>query len=60
VGARSLDVLAQELTAIGRGRLLRIIAACDLNPAHEDLSQLSDTQLITLIVRGVQARVSTK
>jgi hypothetical protein len=54
VGSRSLDILAQELRALGRARLLNIIVAYDLNPGEEDLQQLSDAQLITLIVVAVE------
>lgn len=54
VGSRSLDILAQELGALGRARLLNIIAAHDLNPLGEDLRTLTDAQLITFIVTAVE------
>jgi hypothetical protein len=57
VGGRSLDILAQELGALGRGRLLNIIAAYHLNPAHDDLSTLSEQQLIQWIVTAVESRL---
>ncbi len=57
VGSRSLDILAQELRALGRARLLNIIAAYDLNSGGPDLQQFTDAQLITLIVVAVEARL---
>jgi hypothetical protein len=54
VGSRSLDVLAQELGALGRARLLNIIAAYELNPAREDLAWMTDAQLIMFIVKAVE------
>lgn len=54
VGSKSLDVLAQELGALGRPRLLNIIAAYDLNPRGEELQAMSDAQLITFIVVSVE------
>jgi hypothetical protein len=57
VGSHSLDILAQELRALGRARLLNIIAAYDLNSGGPDLQQFTDAQLITLIVVGVEARL---
>jgi hypothetical protein len=54
VGARSLDILAQELRALGRARLLNIIAAYELNRGDQDLDHLSDAQLITFIVVAVE------
>ena len=38
IGARNLDVLRQELTALNRPRLLNIIDAYDLNPAQRGRS----------------------
>ena len=58
VGARSLDVLAQELGALGRARLLNIIAAYDLNPLGRDLSAMSEMALIGTIVAEVDRRQS--
>jgi hypothetical protein len=58
IGARNLDILAQELGALGRARLLHIVAAYDLNPAHEDLSWMTDAQLIRFITTTVDVRLS--
>ena len=55
VGSRSLDILRQELHALGRARLLNIIAAYELNRAGEALETFSDAQLITFIVTAVDA-----
>jgi hypothetical protein len=57
VGSRSLDILAQELRALGRARLLNIIAAYNLNSGGTDLRQFTDAQLITRIVLAVEARL---
>ena len=57
VGSHSLDILAQELRALGRARLLNIIAAYDLNSGGPDPQQFTDAQLITLIVVAVEARL---
>ena len=57
VGARSLDVLRQELGALNRPRLLNIITAFDLNPAGEDLSWMTDAQLAHFIVVAVETRL---
>jgi len=57
VGARNLDILRQELTALNRPRLLNIIAAYDLNPAGEDIGWLSDAQLVHFIVVAVDAQL---
>lgn len=57
VGERSLDILAQELGAIGRARLLHIIAAYHLSSQAGDVSRMSDAELITLIVTRVEARL---
>jgi len=56
VGARSLDILGQELRALGRGRVLQIIAAYDLNPNNHDLSRMNDEQLVRLAVGSVGLR----
>ena len=53
IGSRSLDVLRQELYAIGRPRLLNIIAAYDLNPRGEDLQAFTDAQLVAFIVAAI-------
>lgn len=60
VGSKSLDVLAQELRAIGRARLLNIIAAYHLNPGNADVQQLSDMQLISFIVAAVEAALTQR
>ena len=57
VGARSLDVLGQELNALGRARLVNIIAAYDLNPAGGDLTWMSDAQLARFIVVAVETQL---
>ena len=57
VGENSLDILAQELGALGRARLLHIIAAYYLASPGVDLSRMSDEELITLIVTQVEARL---
>lgn len=57
IGGRSLDILRQELSAVGRPRLRNIIAAYDLNPRGEDLEWMSDAQLITFIVTATEARI---
>ena len=49
------EILPQELRALGRARLLSIIAAYDLNREDADLQRLGDSQLIRLIVAGVEA-----
>lgn len=58
VGARSLDVLRQELRALNRPRLLNIIAAYDLNPGGEDLAWMTDAQLAHFIVVAVDAQLA--
>lgn len=55
VGSHSLDILHQELRALGRARLLNMIAAYEMNPRGHDLQQLTDTQLIKRIVVAVEA-----
>jgi hypothetical protein len=54
----SLYVLAQELRALNRPRLLNIIAAYDLNPGGEDVSWMSDAQLARFIVVAVETQVA--
>jgi hypothetical protein len=56
VGSKSLDILRQELGALTRPRLLNIIAAFGLN-ANEDVSWMSDAQLVHFIVVAVDARL---
>ena len=60
VGSKSLDVLAQELHAIGRARLVNIIAAYHLNPGNADLQKLSDTQLVSFIVAAVDTALAQR
>jgi hypothetical protein len=55
VGSHSLDILDQELRALGRARLLNMIVVYELNPKGTDLQTLTDEELITLIVAGVKA-----
>jgi hypothetical protein len=57
IGARNLDVLRQELTALNRPRLLNIINAYDLNPAREDVSWMTDHQLVHFIVVAVDIQL---
>ncbi len=57
VGGRSLDILRQELTALNRPRLLNIISAFGLNPGREDLTWMSDLQLVTFIVTATEAQL---
>jgi hypothetical protein len=58
IGGRSLDVLRQELGALNRPRLLNIIAAYDLNPRGEDVSWMTDAQLVTFIVTATEVQLS--
>lgn len=60
VGVRSLDVLRQELGALNRPRLENIIAAYDLNAGGESLNWMSDAQLVSFIVTGVDARLRAR
>ena len=60
IGARSLDVLRQELSALNRPRLRNIIEAYDLTPAGEDLAWMSDHQLETFIVTAVEAQFAQR
>jgi hypothetical protein len=57
VGSRSLDILTQELRALGRGRVVQIIAAYDLNPNNHDLARMNDEALIRLAVGSVGSRL---
>lgn len=57
IGGRSLDVLRQELGALNRPRLLNIITAYDLNPGGEDVSWMTDHQLVHFIVTAVDAQM---
>lgn len=60
IGARSLDVLKQELGALNRPRLLNIIAAYALNPGGTDLSWMTDHQLVQFIVTAVEAQLALR
>ena len=60
VGGKNLDILRQELGALNRPRLLNIIAAFDLNPGGEDISWMSDRQLIQFIVTAVDAQITLR
>ena len=57
IGSRNLDILRQQLGALNRPRLQNIIAAFELNPAHEDLSWMTDAQLITFIVTATEVQL---
>lgn len=57
IGARNIDILRQELTALNRPRLLNIISAFDL-AGDADVTQMSDSQLVGFIVAGVEIRLS--
>lgn len=57
VGERSLDILAQELRALGRARLLHIIAAYNLSSPGVDATVMTDEELVGLIVTGVDKRL---
>lgn len=57
VGGRNLDVLRQELGALNRPRLLNIIAAFDLNPKGDDISWMTDAQLVTFIVTATEVQL---
>jgi hypothetical protein len=58
IGERNLGVLQQELGALNRPRLLNIIAAYDLNPSREDVTWMTDAQLITYIVTAVEVQLA--
>ena len=60
VGGKNLDILRQELGALNRPRLLNIIAAFDLNPGGEDVSWMSDRQLVQFIVTAVDAQLALR
>lgn len=57
VGGRNLDILAQELRALNRPRLLNIIAAFNLNPSNQDIAWMTDAQLVRFIVVAVEAQL---
>ena len=58
IGARSLDILRQELTALNRPRLLNIIAAFDLNPGGEEIGWMTDRQLVHFICVAVETQMT--
>ena len=58
VGERSLDILSQELGAIGRARLLHIIAAYHMSSPSVDTAEMTDAELIKLIVNTVNLRLN--
>jgi len=58
IGSRNLDQLRRQLGALNRPRLLNVIAAYDLNPAGEEISWMSDAQLVTFIVTATEVRLS--
>lgn len=58
VGERSLDILAQELGALGRARLLHIIAAYHMASPAIDTAAKTDDELIGLIVSKVEASLT--
>lgn len=58
IGARNLDILRKELGALDRPRLVNIIAAYELNPGRENISTLSDHQLVTFIAVAVETRLA--
>ena len=58
IGGRNPDQLRQELGALNRPRLLNIIQAYDLNPGGEDISWMSDHQLVHFISTAVEAQRS--
>ena len=60
IGGRNPDQLRQELGALNRPRLLNIIAAYDLNPGNEDISWMSDHQLVHFIVVAVDAQLTQR
>ncbi len=60
IGRKNLGILDQELRALDRSRLLNIISAYQLNPAAEDLSWLSDLQLVRFIVTAVDAQLALR
>jgi hypothetical protein len=57
IGSRNLDILRQQLGALNRPRLLNIIAAYDLNPRGEDITWMTDAQLVTFIVTATEVHL---
>jgi hypothetical protein len=60
VGGRNLDILAQELRALNRPRLLNIISAFELNRSRQDIAWMTDAQLGRFIVVAVQAQLAQR
>lgn len=60
VASRNIDQLRQELHALNRPRLLNIITAYDLNPGGEDVSWMTDHQLVHFIVVAVEAQLAQR
>ena len=60
IGGRSLDVLAQELRALNRPRLVNVIQAYTLNPGGEDIGWMSDEQLVRFIVVAVETQMAQR
>ena len=57
IGSRNLDLLRQHLRALNRPRLLNIIAAYELNPRREDITWMTDSQLVTFIVTATEIQL---
>ena len=60
IGRKNLGILDQELRALDRPRLVNIIAAYNLNPAGEDVSWMSDAQLVRFIVVAVETQLTQR
>ena len=60
IGGKNPDLLRQELGALNRPRLLNIITAFDLNHTGEDLSWMTDHQLVHFIVVAVETQLAQR
>ena len=60
LGARNLDTLRQQLCALDRPRLLKNIAAFNLNPAGKNITAFSDDQLVTFILKAGRAQLAQR
>ena len=60
VGAKNLDVLAQELGALGTARLLNIIDAYGIEGGADNLTSLTERQLIQVIVDAVASELAQR
>jgi hypothetical protein len=60
IGRKNIGILDQELRALDRPRLVNIIAAYQLNPGREDLSWMSDAQLVRFIVVAVETQLTQR